>query len=110
METIDHLETLSISKNPNMDMDKELDKITTQKKIKTIGLGYNRFENFPDQIFELKTLEEIHFHGNDITKFDERLLKLPLLKKIKLSQNKTPISADLKLEFETKLPNCEIRY
>jgi Leucine-rich repeat (LRR) protein len=109
-ETMDHLEFLSISKNPKMDIHKELDKISTQKRLKTIGVAYNDLTAFPDQIFNLKTLEEIQIHGNDITAFDQRLTNLPNLKKINLQQNKTPFSAALKAEFAEKLPNCEIRY
>ena len=93
-----------------MNMANELKKITTQKKLKTIGLAYNDLTAFPDEIFQLKTLEEIQFHGNDITAFDPRLTQLPKLTKLNLRQNKTPISHALKAAFEAKLPNCKIQY
>ena len=109
-ETIDHLESLTISKNPNMDLSKELPKIKTQKRLKTLALAYNNLTSIPEEVFTLKTLEELQLHGNDFTAFDERLTTLPNLKILKFSQNKTPFSDQLKKEFAEKLPDCNIQY
>lgn len=109
-ETIDHLESLTISKNPNMDLSKELPKIKTQTRLKTLALAYNELNTIPAEVFELKTIEELQLHGNDFTAFDERLTTLPNLKMLKFSQNKTPFSDQLKKEFADKLPDCKIQY
>ncbi len=109
-ETIDHIESLTIGMNKNMDLANELRKLTSQKKIKIIALSYSELNEFPAELFSLKTLEEIQLHGNDLLAFDQRLKQLPNLKKLKLSQNKTTLSEAVKAEFKSELPNCEITF
>jgi len=57
------------------------------KKLKVIDLNFNKFERFPESIFEVTQIEEISFHANNIKVIPTGIVKLNNLGTLTISYN-----------------------
>ena len=60
--------------------------------LESLGLGGNRFNQFPGRIFQLKNLEGLGFWGHNLTEFPREILELKNLQTLTLDGNKNLIS------------------
>jgi hypothetical protein len=57
------------------------------KKLKVVDLNFNKFELFPESIFEVTQIEEITFHANNIKVIPKGIVKLNNLESLTISYN-----------------------
>lgn len=98
-----NLRTLAISNNNLWDLPKEITQMTNLQtlyahhnrlnslpnlpNLKLLDLGYNLFKVFPEQVYELKDLEEFDITNNKVEEVPEKLIALKKLQKVYIRGN-----------------------
>jgi Leucine-rich repeat (LRR) protein len=98
-----NLKTLALSNNQLWNLPEEMSKLTNLQtlyahhnrlnslpnlpNLKLLDLGYNLFKVFPEQVYELKDLEEFDITNNKVEEVPEKLLALKKLQKVYIRGN-----------------------
>ncbi len=98
-----NLKTLALSNNQLWNLPNEIDKMPNLQtlyahhnrlnslpnlpNLKLLDLGYNLFKVFPEQVYELKDLEEFDITNNKVEEVPEKLLALKKLQKVYIRGN-----------------------
>lgn len=77
------LEELNLHNNFNLNLEKEVTKLSTLKKLRIIDLGSLGIEKLPRDFGSLSNLEEISFWGNDKLDFQSSFIILSKIKSLK---------------------------
>ena len=85
--TLQHLEEVNMSNNPQIDWEKLLPKFKKLPNLKTLNLSNNKLEKLPDAITKIKSLKSLDLSKNHLTTLPDHLLDLPNLYFLSLHDN-----------------------